>query len=284
MSDRRITPANGRVAARHLSGIIAADQYVDGQPKSVTAMAAFLRATPDGKPDRQVLLGEAVTLFETRNVWGFVQAQKDGYVGWTEVANLRDPITPTHRVAMRHTLAFAQPDMKSAMLFRPPFGARLAVTGTDGIWSMIQIPGQPAAWVRTDHLRPAESVEGDPVAVAKLFLGTPYLWAGNTGDGLDCSGLVQASLLACGIPCPGDSDLIEAAVGDPLPEGATLARGDLIIWKGHVALAMDGERIIHATSAPLEVVVENTAAAIKRIKAAGDGLPTSRKRITRNPA
>ena len=281
MSDRRTTPANGGVAARHLEGVVSAARYVDGEAKAIAATAAFLRASPAGKPDRQVLLGESVLHYDTRDGWAFVQAAKDDYVGWVEVAALAKPHRPTHRVALRHTLAFAAPDVKSDMLFRPPFGARLQVTGTEGIWSKVIVPGQPQVFVRGDHLRPIDTVEDDPVEVARLFLGTPYLWAGNTGDGLDCSGLVQASLLACGVACPGDSYLIENAVGDPLPDGAVLQRGDLIFWKGHVALAMDADRIIHATAAPLAVVIENTATAIKRIETAGDGLPTSRKRIAR---
>ena len=279
MSDRRITAANGRVAAAHLKGKVAAKLYVEGTPLVIGACAGFLRATPGGVADRQVVLGEAVQKYDEQDGWAFVQADKDGYVGWIEVAHLNAPHRPSHRVALRHTLAFEKPDIKSALLFRPPFGAPLEVTGAKGIWSQIATPGQPVAWVRRDHLRPVTSVEDDPVAVAEVFLGTPYLWAGNTGDGLDCSGLVQIALLACGIDCPGDSDLIEAAVGDRLDEGATLQRGDLVFWKGHVALAMDASRIIHASAGPLATVIEDTAAAIKRIEAAGDGLPTSRRRI-----
>ena len=80
----------------------------------------------------------------------------------------------------------------------------------------------------------------DPVAVAELFLGTPYLWGGNSRAGIDCSGLVQAALLACGIACPGDSDL-QAAIRRHarLSRSSRSARGDLIFWKGHVAMVAD---------------------------------------------
>ena len=81
--------------------------------------------------------------------------------------------------------------------------------------------------------------EKDFVAVAERFLGTPYLWGGKTNHGLDCSGLVQVALNACGIPCPRDSDMQEQALGTAI-DIAQARRGDLVFWKGHVAIVRDG--------------------------------------------
>jgi cell wall-associated NlpC family hydrolase len=55
-------------------------------------------------------------------------------------------------------------------------------------------------------------------------------------------------------------------------------RGDLIFWKGHVAIARDTETIVHANAHHMATVVENTRAAIARIAAAG-GEVTSIKRL-----
>jgi cell wall-associated NlpC family hydrolase len=129
------------------------------------------------------------------------------------------------------------------------------------------------------HLRPLDTPETDPVAVLKRFIGTPYVWAGNTGFGIDCSGLVQAALLACGQPCPGDSDLQEQALGRPLAAGEPLERGDLIFWKGHVAMAVDEATLIHANAHAMAVAYEGAATAIARIEAQGGGQTTSRRRF-----
>jgi len=48
-----------------------------------------------------------------------------------------------------------------------------------------------------------------------------------------------------------------------------LQRGDLIFWKGHVAIARDSNTIVHANAHHMATVVENTSDAIARIKASG---------------
>jgi cell wall-associated NlpC family hydrolase len=125
------------------------------------------------------------------------------------------------------------------------------------------------------HLRPLDRPFTDPAAVAQLLFGVPYLWGGNSVLGIDCSGLVQAALLACSVPCGGDSDLQEAvgseATGEP-------RRGDLVFWPGHVAMMVDGETLIHANAHHMAVAYEGLAAATLRIEAQSGGGVTARRR------
>src|SRR5690606_8038694 len=152
---------------------------------------------------------------------------------------------PTHRVCVRSTWLCPAPTVRQPAMADLHFGSRVRASGeTEGGWSRVSVAGTEG-WLPACHLKPAASTEADPVAVARLFLGTPYVWAGNTGFGIDCSGLVQAALLACGIPCPGDSDLQEAAVGRALDEGEPDQPGDLYFWKGHVAMVADPSTLIH---------------------------------------
>jgi len=114
--------------------------------------------------------------------------------------------------------------------------------------------------------------------VAEGFLGTPYLWGGNSRAGVDCSGLVQLAYHACGLPCPADSDL-QQSLGSELPKAAPLRRGDLLFWKGHVAMAVDAQTLIHANGHSMSVAYEGITACIARILDQTGGDVTARRRL-----
>ena len=271
--DRRLTAANGRVADAALRGTVEAGRFVEGVLREVDQPVADLLAAPGGRRERQVVLGAGVKVYEARDGWAFVQAVADGYVGYLPEASLRGPVAATHRVTARTTHLYPEADFKAHELASLSFGSR------------VRVLDEGARFVETDrgfvpkaHVAPLEALERDPVAVAERFLGTPYLWGGNSGFGIDCSGLVQAACDACGIACPGDSDMQEAGLGADLGNKA-LRRGDLLFWKGHVAWVADEATILHANVYHMAVAFEGLDAALERIEEQGDGGVTARKRL-----
>lgn len=275
MTDRRLTPVNVRVAATHLQGQVEAQAFTDGAARQLAVPFADLTRAPQGRRDRQLQRGDAVTVFEDRDGVAFVQSKKDSYVGYLPSDSLTDPSAPNYRVAVRSTHVYTTPDMKSPDLMALGFGAHLRVLYEEKKYFAVE-----GGFIPKPHLRPLEQPFKDPVTIAQLHFGTPYLWGGNTVWGLDCSGLVQAALLACDIACPGDSDLQQDALGEALPDDAPLQRGDLIFWKGHVGFMVDAETLIHANAHHMAVAYEPIKAAIPRIEAQGDGPVTARKRLS----
>lgn len=271
--DRRLTPANGRVAALSLQGQVEAERFTEGSPRSVAVPVLDLRRAPGGPRDRQLLLGAEVTVFEEVDGWAFVQATRDGYVGYVRAAALSAPALPTHYVATMGTHAYEAEDIKSPDLVALPFGARVRVL--DERHKLFETP---LGFVPKKHLWPITKLFADPVVAAQIHFGVPYLWGGNSTRGIDCSGLVQAALQAGGIACPGDSDLQAAALGEVLPGDATLRRGDLLFWKGHVAMLVDGQTLIHASGHHMAVAYEPLADAELRIIAQGGGGIIARRR------
>jgi cell wall-associated NlpC family hydrolase len=229
---------------------------------------------PGGPRDRQLLMGEAVTVTARQGGWAAMRARRDGYPGHIPEAALGKGTHVTHRVRTRATHLYPEPDFKAPERALLSLGARLEVRGETG-----RFAETPQGYVPRAHLAPLDTPEADPVAVAERLLGTPYLWGGNSAVGIDCSGLVQAACLACDIPCPGDSGDQEGALGHPLPADAPIARGDLLFWRGHVAWVADAETLIHANVHAMAVAYEPVDAAIARIAAAGDGPVTARNRL-----
>jgi cell wall-associated NlpC family hydrolase len=273
VNDRRATPANARVAAAHLADAAAGLQRVSGTARQVIMPVCDLCRAPGRARDRQLLFGDTVAIYEDRAGWAFVQADKDGYVGYLRADALGPVQTATHVVAAPATHVYAAPDIKSPDLMGLSLGSRLHVRAQTGGFAQTD-PG----FVPLVHLRVIDQPFDDPVSVADLFLGTPYLWGGNSRAGIDCSGLVQAAMLACGHACPGDSDQQQAALGPSLPQGTPPRRGDLLFWRGHVALMTAPDELIHANAATMAVTREPLTRALERIAAAGGGPVTAHLR------
>jgi cell wall-associated NlpC family hydrolase len=270
--DPRLTPARADLAARTLEGKVEAARYVDGQVYEVIDPQAPLRAEP--KPDAplatEALKGERATIYDIdAEGWAWGQLAADGYVGWLPAnALVAAGPPPTHKVAALRTLAFPGPSIKQPPIEALPLGARLHIVRIEDRMAVTR----SGAYVPQAHLAALDSHEADFVAVAERFVGVPYLWGGKTALGLDCSGLLQVALTACGIACPRDSDMQERALGSSVAaaaDRAALKRGDLIFWKGHVAIVRDSVSLIHANAFDMAVVVEPIARAAARIAAAG---------------
>jgi cell wall-associated NlpC family hydrolase len=278
--DPRITPARPDLAAMHLAGKVAAARFVEGRAYEVVEPQAPVRRapSPEAPLDTEALKGEPVIIYDMNEEgWAWGQLETDGYVGFMPASALREPgRAPSHKVIALRTLVFPGPSIMLPPLESLSFGCRLAIARTEGPLAVTASGG----YVPVRHLASMEATETDFVAVAERFLGTPYLWGGKTNLGLDCSGLVQIALTACGIACPRDSDMQEKALGEPLAPAtpiSKLRRGDLIFWQGHVAIVRDEAMLLHANAFHMAVAIEPIAEAIARIRAAGGDITGVRR-------
>jgi cell wall-associated NlpC family hydrolase len=274
--DPRTTLIRDGRASTALEGVVAAASYIEPKTKRLAVPAAAIRRSPEAGAEQmdQLLFGEAFDVLEEEGDWAFGQARRDGYVGFVEAAALDAAEAEiTLQVSALRTYAFSKPDINSAPVGLYSMNSLVAVEARDGRFAK----GVGTGWFVEAHLSPIGFGETDHAAVAERFLGAPYQWGGRESLGLDCSGLVQQALYACARGCPRDSDQ-QQALGQAI-ERADLQRGDLIFWRGHVAILTDARTIVHANAHHMMVAREGLDEAITRIRAAGAGEPTAFRRV-----
>jgi cell wall-associated NlpC family hydrolase len=269
MFDRRLHAFRPDIAEASLKGKVEAERFVEGEKARIAIPVARLRPVPDAARgiDTELLFGEDITVFERRDGWCWVKAESDGYVGYlpeTSVANSMSE--PTHIVLPQRTFLYPEPELRKPYVSVLSMGSRVRVTeAVEGPRHNRYVVLEDGTAIFEKHVKPIAEIGGDDyVDIALRFLETPYLWGGRSGLGIDCSGLVQLSLMMAGRSAPRDTDMQATGLGEPI-EREELRRGDLVFWPGHVAIMEDPETILHANGNTMSVVRENFEAAIERI-------------------
>ena len=273
--DSRITPARPDLAAAHLKGQVKAKRFVKGRRQRVARgrTGLHVRAETAAPRESELLCGEIFTVYEDKAGWSWGQAESDSYVGYVHSACLEAEQAPDARVIALATPMLPAPDVKSVLQDLLPLNAQVKIAARkDGF---AELAG--GGFVYERHLAPLDARAGDFAAVAQSFAGMPYVWGGKTLQGLDCSGLIQTALAACGFKAPRDTDMQESALGKLVSTGQ-LQRGDLVFWKGHMGVMLDGARLLHANVFHMQVAIENLKDAVARIEKTA-GPVTSIKRL-----
>lgn len=276
MTDRRLHFATPQIAPDFLKGQVQADRYITPTLMKVREPVVDVLKAPGGARDRQAVFGQTVSVLVDDGEFSFVDAgQTSTYVGHIR-SNALGPVgkPSTHWVSLLSSHVYSAASFKSPETLRVPFGSRFSVVGETGKFFETDL-----GFVPKQHLSESDFAFSDPAEIAQQFLRCPYLWGGNSPLGIDCSGLVQAALTACGIECPGDSDLQEKFLTPSAQTPSGYARNLVMFWKSHVALTLDETRLIHANVHKMAVSIEGIEDAIARIEGAGDGPVTSKIQI-----
>lgn len=269
--DKRLHAFRADLADIRLEGQVESERFVAGRPARIAVPVADMRGEPrpDAGLSTQLLHGEDVVVFEEREGWAWIQSERDSYVGYVAAREVktRDG-EPTHKVCVPRTFLYPGPYMKLPSLGALSMGTELVVVGSAETRGTSYALLQSGEAVIARHLMPAGDYAADYVAVAEALVDTPYLWGGVSAFGLDCSGLVQLAMRMAGRLVLRDSDMQASGLGEafqPEPNYSNLQRGDLVFWKGHVAIMTNAGTMIHANGHTMLVSREPLPEAIARI-------------------
>lgn len=278
--DHRLHAYKDGLADKRLQDRVEAPAFVDGTLKQVTIAVApmYRRGSEEAAIDSEVLFGETLRVFEERDGWAWCQADVDDYVGYVPSSALSETIhVATHRVTALLTPLYPKAELRRPPVQRLSFGSRVAIVGTETVRDLDYVVLADGSAIAASHVLPiAESIKTDFVSVCERFIGLPYVWAGRSSLGVDCSGLLQLAMMMTG-PCPlRDSDMQEMSIGSELDLSnglPNLQRGDLIFWKGHVGVASDPDTVLHASGRTMTVLEDPLVEMVERLE--GKGLPVT---------
>ncbi len=204
----------------------------------------------------QLVLGEGAEVIDHRGPMLHIRTILDQYQGWVHQGYVRR-LNLGDVEAWLATAAWSEGALLrdgSGTAIRAPHRARLLVEGS----SRVRLPDGDVAEILGGSIRPYHDVILSGLAQSpttwawREFAGAPYLWGGVTASGIDCSGLVQTTFLARGIPLPRDARQ-QVESGQPV-ELTERRADDLLYFRGsdsdrisHVAMQFGSDGIVHST-------------------------------------
>lgn len=232
-----------------------------------------MRETPKYSAEMvsQAILGTPVQILQYGGEYGWPEVKTpDGYTGWVH----KDAITPMTQEQLHEwnaapkvvitaltAMVYAKASRRSATVSDVVGGNRLKYLGGKSLWLKVGFPDGRTGYVSKKDAMTEESwrkhLDQSPEAIlstAQSMLGFPYIWAGMSPKGMDCSGFVRAVLFMHDIIIPRDAGP-QSRTGELVQELDSLQPGDLVFfgrWDGdlprvgHVGFYLGNGRFIHS--------------------------------------
>ena len=209
--------------------------------------------------DTQLLYGDIFKVIKKHNGWRKIRIKEDGYVGYVKSGKFSEPIKPNFKVCVLKARLFGGPSSKKKLKKFLPYNSRVKIIGKNRKFGKFG-----KYWIKISDLKKINFKYRNIFKNVKLFKNTKYLWGGKSYKGIDCSALVQVFFNHNNKYCPRDSKDQEKYFKKKI-KLKNIRKNDMIFWKGHVAIALSKNNLIHAYGPIKKVVIMNIKKTIERI-------------------
>ena len=205
----------------------------------------------------QILYGERFKILSNRKGWIKIKSLYDRYSGFIKDKKYVKELKISHKVSNIEANIFKNPNTKTKRNLY--FGSKLSVLEKRNGFARFD----KNQWVKSKDIKKITHKEKNFVKILKLFLKTKYVWGGKTNKGIDCSALLQIFFYYNNLFYPRDTkDQINYSIKKISKK---FKKGDIIFWKGHVAICINSKQLIHAYGPEKRVLIMPIKKTIKRI-------------------
>ena len=208
----------------------------------------------------QILYGENFTILKKFDSWYKIRLHTDNYVGFIIRKKFAKLSKPTHKVSVLAASIYGKPSSKTKQNKKLTFSSKIYAKEKYG--SFIKFEKH---WIKIKDLKPVNYKDKNIFSKINLFKGKKYKWGGKNFNGVDCSALVQLFFNFNNKFCPRDTKDQKNYFKKKI-KLQNIMKNDLIFWRGHVAIALSKNKLIHAYGPSKKVLIMNINYAIKRIK------------------
>jgi len=207
----------------------------------------------------QLLYGDTFKKIKQSNEWTKIKNDLDGYKGFVEKRNFTQNDKCTHKVFVLYASLYSRPDNRKKISKKLSFGSKVKILEKNKNFYKFD-----KYWIKKNDLQKINHKNTDLFFYIKKFVGAKYMWGGKHYNGVDCSGLVQLFLNYNNKSCPRDAkEQLKYFKKKVILKN--IKKNDLIFWKGHVAVALSKNKIIHAYGPLKKVVIMSLKKTISRI-------------------
>ena len=215
------------------------------------------------KISSQIIYGEKFKILVKKKKFTKIKTSYDNYVGYIKSSNYINKFKPTHKINKLKALIFKNPKNlnKYKLKIALPFSSKIEIIKKYKNFIMYE----KNKWISIKDIKKISHKEKNFFKIFKLFLGRKYKWGGKTFNGIDCSALVQIFYQFNNKFFPRDTkDQIKYSKKNL--KRKNFKKGDLIFWKGHVAVCLNSTKLVHAYSPEKKVIIMPIKKTIDRIE------------------